>query len=182
MKFLFDLLPVLVFFLAYKLAGIYVATGAAIAASVAQIGWVLAHRRKVDLMLWVSFGIVVVFGGATLVLHDETFIKWKPTVLFWIFGTTLLAGEFLFRKNFVRSLMEKQLALPDHVWPWVNRSWAAFFVFLGAANLYFAMNYPTETWVNFKFVGVYGLMIVFVVAQGLMLSKYVVEDKNEDSR
>jgi len=180
MKFLFDLFPVLVFFLAFKVAGIYAATGAAIAASVGQISWLLLRKRKVDPMLWVSFGIVVIFGGATLLLHDETFIKWKPTVLFWFFGVSLLGGELFFRKNLIRSVMEKQLALPEHVWPWLNRSWAVFFLLLGGLNLYFALNYPTEIWVNFKVIGVYALMFVFVVAQGLMLSKYVVEEKKED--
>ena len=180
MKFLFDLFPVLVFFLAFKVAGIYAATGAAIAASVGQIAWLLLRRKKVDPMLWVSFAIVVIFGGATLILHDETFIKWKPTVLFWIFGVVLVGGELLFRKNLIRTVMEKQLTLPENVWPWLNRSWAAFFLLLGGMNLYFALNYPTEVWVNFKLIGVYALMFVFVVAQGLMLSKYVVEEKKED--
>ena len=110
MKFLFDLFPVILFFVAFKFSGIYVATGVAIAATFAQIGWVWLRHRKVDNMLWVSLGVIVVFGGATLLLHDETFIKWKPTVLYWLFSGTLAVSALLFRKNLIRSMMEKQVA------------------------------------------------------------------------
>src|SRR6266850_6615962 len=108
MKFLFDLFPVFLFFAAFKLYNIYVATGVAMAATVLQIGWVWLRHRKVDNMLWVSFAVIVIFGGATLVLQDETFIKWKPTVLYWLFGVTLAIAGMAFKKNLIRSMMEHQ--------------------------------------------------------------------------
>jgi intracellular septation protein len=177
MKFLFDLFPVILFFIAFKVSGIYVATGVAIAATFAQIGWLLARGRKVDTMLWVSLAIIVVFGGATLWLQDETFIKWKPTVLYWLFGAVLAGSTLLFRKNLIRKLMEEQVSLPDRVWGRLNASWIGFFALMGAANLIVAFNYPTDTWVNFKLFGGMGLMLAFVVAQSLLLAKYIEEKK-----
>src|SRR5512146_2798611 len=116
MKFLFDIFPVVLFFIAFKLFGIYPATAVAIAATFVQIGWVWMRHRKVDNTLWMSLGVIVLFGGATLVLKNDTFIKLKPTVLYWLFATTLAVAELGFRKNLVRSMMEKQVALPDAVW------------------------------------------------------------------
>jgi intracellular septation protein len=173
MKFLFDIFPVLLFFAAFKVWGIYTATAVAIVATIGQVAWSWLRHRKVDNMLWISLAIIVVFGGATLWLHDETFIKWKPTVLYWFFALVLLGSVALFRKNLIRAMMEKQLTLPDPVWRKLNLSWAGFFVVMGAANLYVAFHYPTELWVNFKLFGGIGLMVVFVIAQGLMLSRYI---------
>src|SRR5712691_12271731 len=116
MKFLFDLFPVILFFVAFKFFGIYIATAVAIVATVAQIAWVCYRHRKIDNIQWVTLGVIVVFGGATLLLHDETFIKWKPTVLYWLFGAALLIADIGFRKNLIRAMMEKQMALPDAVW------------------------------------------------------------------
>ena len=127
MKFLFDLFPVILFFAAYKVLGIYAATAVAIGATFLQIGWVWFRHRKVDNMLWVSLGVIVVFGGATLLLHDETFIKWKPTVLYWLFAATLLIAEFGFRRNFIKSMMGHQMTLPEGVWRNVLYSWVGFF-------------------------------------------------------
>jgi intracellular septation protein len=177
MKFLFDLFPVILFFIAFKVSGIYVATGVAIAATFAQIGWLLARGRKVDTMLWVSLAIIVVFGGATLWLQDETFIKWKPTVLYWLFGAVLAGSSLIFRRNLIRKLMEEQVSLPDRVWGRLNASWIGFFALMGAANLIVAFNFPTDTWVNFKLFGGMGLMLAFVVAQSLLLAKYIEEKK-----
>jgi intracellular septation protein len=177
MKFLFDLFPVILFFVAFKFSGIYVATGVAIAATFAQIGWVWLRHGKVDNMLWVSLGVIVVFGGATLLLHNETFIKWKPTVLYWLFSGTLAVSALLFRKNLIRSMMEKQVALPDLVWNRLLASWIAFFAVMGVLNLYVAFNYSTDVWVNFKLFGGLGLMLVFIVLQALMMGKYVQEQE-----
>jgi intracellular septation protein len=175
MKFLFDLFPVILFFIAFKFGGIYVATAVAIAASFVQIGWVWLRHRKVDNMMWVSLGVIVVFGGATLLLHNETFIKWKPTVLYWLFSGSLAISALLFHKNLIRSMMEKQVALPDPVWGRLLASWIAFFAVMGALNLYVAFNYSTDVWVNFKLFGGIGLMLVFIVLQALMMAKYVQE-------
>lgn len=175
MKFLFDLFPVILFFAAYKVADIYVATGVAIVATLVQVGWVHFRHGKVDRMLWVSLGLIVIFGGMTLLLHDPTFIKWKPTILYWLFAAVLLGSTLLFKKNLIRAMMEKQVALPDGVWGNLNLAWAGFFAFMGVLNLYVAYNFSEDAWVNFKLFGGMGLMLVFIVAQGLMLSKYVEE-------
>lgn len=178
MKFLFDLFPVILFFAAYKFADIYVATGVAIAATVAQIAWVHFRHGKVDKMLWVSLGLIVVFGGMTLLLRDPTFIKWKPTVLYWLFAATLLGSALVLRKNLIRAMLEQQVSLPDAVWLRLNLSWVAFFTVMGGLNLYVAYHYSEEDWVNFKLFGGMGLMFAFIVAQGLWLAKYVEEEKS----
>jgi intracellular septation protein len=175
MKFLFDLFPVLLFFVAFKFADIYVATGVAIVATIAQVGWLKLRKKRVEPMLWASLAIIVVFGGATLLLQDETFIKWKPTVLYWMFGTVLAGAALLFRRNLIRSMLSEQMALPEPVWSRLNWSWVGFFTFMGAANLYVAYNYSTDLWVNFKLFGGMGLMLVFVVAQALLLAKHIDE-------
>jgi len=175
MKFLFDLFPVILFFVAYKFSGIYVATGVAIAATFAQIGWVWFRHRKVDTMLWVSLGLITVFGGATLLLQNPTFIKWKPTVLYWLFSVVLVVSATVMKKNLIRKMLEEQMTLPEPLWARLNLSWAAFFAAMGVANLYVAFNYSEATWVNFKLFGGMGLMIAFIVIQGLFLAKYVEE-------
>jgi intracellular septation protein len=179
MKFLFDLFPVILFFIAFKLQGIYVATGVAIAASFAQIGYLWLRGRKIDTMLWVSLAIIVVFGGATLLLHDETFIKWKPTVLYWLFAIVLVASEAIFRKNLIRAMLGEQIQLPAPAWKKLNFSWVGFFAAMGFLNLYVAFNFSTDNWVNFKLFGGIGLMLVFVIAQGMFLAKYVEQKESE---
>ena len=175
MKFLFDLFPVILFFVAFKLADIYVATGVAIAATFAQIGWLWLRKRRIEPLLWASLGIVVVFGGATLLLRDETFIKWKPTVLYWLFAAVLTGGQLLTGKNLMRTMLSSQVQLPEPVWKRLNLSWAGFFAFMGALNLYVAYSFPTDIWVNFKLFGGTGLMLLFVVAQALLLARHVEE-------
>lgn len=177
MKFLFDLFPVILFFVAYKFADIYIATGVAIGATFVQIGWVHFRHGKVDKMLWVSLGLITVFGGMTLLLHDPTFIKWKPTVLYWLFAVVLLGSALLFNKNLIRAMMEKQVTLPERVWSNLNLAWAGFFAGMGALNLYVAYNFSESDWVNFKLFGGMGLMLAFIVAQGLLLAKYVEENE-----
>lgn len=177
MKFLFDLFPVILFFAAFKLFDIYVATAVAIAATFLQIGWLKLRRRKVETMMWVSLAIIVLFGGATLALHDETFIKWKPTVLYWLFSGVIAAAELLFRRNLTRAMLGAQVRMPDLAWKRLNWSWACFFAFMGAANLYVAFNFATDTWVSFKLFGGMGLLMAFVVAQALFLARYIEEEK-----
>ena len=201
MKILFDLFPIILFFAAFKLAGsnpeeanalavaigyhadikqipILMATAIAIAATFLQIGWVWFRHGKVDAMLWVSLGLIVVFGGATLWLHDPTFIKWKPTVLYWLFAVTLLVSDYVFKKNLISVMMKGQVKLPSPVWRRLNLSWVLFFASMGVLNLYVAFNYSESTWVNFKLFGFMGLMLVFIVLQGLMLSKHMEEGEN----
>lgn len=178
MKFLFDLFPVILFFAAYKFADIYVATGVAIGATFVQIGWVHFRHGKVDKMLWVSLGLITVFGGLTLLLRDPTFIKWKPTVLYWLFATALLGSAWLLKKNLIRGMLEQQVSLPEPVWMRLNLAWAAFFAAMGLLNLYVAYNYSESDWVNFKLFGATGLMFIFIVAQGLILAKYAEEKES----
>ncbi|MCX7891412.1 MAG: septation protein A [Burkholderiales bacterium] len=175
MKFLFDIFPVVLFFVAFKAWGIYVATAVAIAATFGQVAWLKLRRRPVDKMLWVSLGVVAIFGGATLALHDETFIKWKPTILYWLFGAALLVGDVVFRRNLIKAALGGEIRMPDAAWRKLNWSWIAFFAVMGVANLYVAFNFATDTWVNFKLFGGVGLMLVFVLAQGFFLAKHIEE-------
>ena len=179
MKFFFDLFPVILFFIAFKLTDIYVATAVAIAATFGQIGWVWYRQRRVENALWVSLAVIVVFGGATLLLQDETFIKWKPTVLYWLFGGVLATAELAFRKNLIRSMMQSQISLPDPVWRRLLASWIAFFAVMGGLNLFVAYRFSTDIWVNFKLFGGIGLMLVFVLLQALMLSRHVEASRPE---
>ena len=176
MKFFFDLLPVLAFFVAFQIAGIYAATAVAIATTFVQVAWLKLRGKRVDAMLWASLVIIVVFGGATLILQDETFIKWKPTVLYWMLGVVLGGAALVFRRNLIRTMLSEQVRLHDPVWNRLNWSWVGFFVFMGGLNLYVAYNYSTQLWVNFKLFGGMGLMLVFVVVQALFLARHV-EDK-----
>mgnify|MGYP001581193641 CR=1 FL=1 len=177
MKFLFDIFPVVLFFIAFKFSDIYVATAVAMAATFLQIGWVWLRHRKVDNMLWVSLAVIVVFGGATLLLQDETFIKWKPTVLYWLFAGALAVAALGFRKNLIRAMMEAQVTLPEAVWGRLLASWIAFFALMGALNLIVAYNFTTDAWVNFKLFGGIGLMLAFIVLQALMLARHIEEKK-----
>ena len=200
MKLLFDLFPVILFFAAFKYseknpetaaswvasllgsalvdakqAPILLATVVVIAATVAQIAWVHFRHGKVDKMLWVSLVLVTVFGGMTLIFQDETFIKWKPTILYWAFAGSMAFAALVLRKNPIKAMLGEQMTLPEPVWGKVNLSWIAFFLFMGVLNLIVAFNFSTDVWVNFKLFGGMGLMLVFVLGQGLMLSKYVEE-------
>lgn len=175
MKLLFDFFPIILFFVAFKLDGVYAATGVAIAASLAQIAWMRLRGHRIDPMLWVSTTIIVVLGGLTIWLHDERFIKWKPTVLYWLMGAALAGGQLVFRKNLLKSLMASQLQLPDEAWRVACWSWVGFFALMGAVNLWVAFHFDTDTWVNFKLFGGMGLMILFIIGQALYLGRHMKE-------
>ena len=177
MKLLLDFFPIVLFFVAFKVWDIYVATGVAIVATIAQIGWLKYSTGRIEPMQWLSLGIIVVFGGATILAHDETFIKWKPTVLYWLMGAALAGGMLFFRKNLLKSLMGAQMELPDHAWRAMNWSWVGFFAVMGVLNIWVAYQFDTNTWVNFKLFGGLGLMAVFVVGQALYLGRYMKEPK-----
>ena len=182
MKLLLDFFPIALFFVAFKLWGIYVATGVAIVATIAQIAWLRYSTGKVEPMQWLSLGIIVLFGGATILAHDETFIKWKPTVLYWLMGGALAVGLLVFRKNLLKSLMGTQLELPDTAWRAMSWSWTAFFAVMGVVNLWVAFNFDTNTWVNFKLFGGLGLMALFIVGQALYLGRYMKDGKEAGAR
>ncbi len=176
MKIFLDFFPIILFFAAFKFAGIYVATGVAIVATLTQLGWMRFKTGKTEPMQWLSLGVIVLFGGATLIAHNDTFIKWKPTALYWLMGGALLVGRLVFRKNLLKSVMGAQLELPEAAWSFMNWSWSGFFALMGVLNLWVAFHFDTDTWVNFKLFGGMGLMLLFVIAQGLYLARYV---KNE---
>ncbi len=175
MKILYDLLPIVLFFVAFKMAGIYVATAVAIVASVVQIAWLKLSGKRVEGMQWAGLIIILVFGGMTLVLQDESFIKLKPTILYACFAIALLVAKVFMKRNLINAMMGKQLQLPGAVWERLNWAWIGFFVFMAVLNLFVANNFPTETWVNFKLFGAMGLTILFVIAQAVYLSKHVKE-------
>lgn len=176
MKFLYDFFPILLFFIAYKIYGIYAATAVAIAASFVQVGWYWLKHRRFENMHLITLALLVVFGGLTLFLQDETFIKWKPTVINWLFGLVFLGSQFIGKKTIVERMMGANIELPAAIWPRINMAWALFFVFLGFVNMYVMYSFDTDTWVNFKLFGMTGLTLVFVLGQGLYLARFM---KNE---
>jgi len=203
MKILFDLFPVILFFAVFKLAGsnldsaqsfaayisyqadpqhlpVLFATATAIIATLAQIIWVKWRHGKVDTMLWVGFAIIVVFGGATILSHDEAFIKIKPSALYWLVALILLFSKILFKKNLIRSLIEEKIRLPDRIWDQLNLAWIGFFIQLGVLNLYVAWNFSTDTWVNFKLFGTTGIMLIFIILMAVMVSKHIKANKKEN--
>jgi intracellular septation protein len=206
MKILFDFLPIALFFgmfkyaegnrdwaagtatdwLGFMVAGgvvgpaeapVLLATVVVIVATMLQILWLKIAGKKVDTMLWVSLGLVTLLGGATIYFHSESFIKWKPTVLYWVMGGALLIGQLVFKKNGIKTLMGAQMSLPDAIWLRVNLSWVGFFALMGVLNLWVAFNFSTSAWVNFKLFGGIGLMFAFVAVQAVYLNKYIKTDE-----
>jgi intracellular septation protein len=204
LKLLFDLFPVILFFVAYKLGNSYpeaaaqlaattlggvvadgqipaaqapilLATAVAIIASLLQVGYRLARRQKVEPMLWLSFAVILVFGGATIWLHDETFIKWKPTILYWLFGLILLGGRLFGKRNLLQGLLGTQIVVEARIWEQMLWLWIVFFAAIGVANLVVAFNFPTDQWVNFKLFGLFGLTLVFTLGIGIWLARHMKE-------
>ena len=181
MKFLYDLFPLLLFFAAFKFYDIYVATGAAIAASFLQVGYFWFKHRRFETMHLVTLAVIAVFGGLTLVLHDDTFIKWKPTLVYWILAGLMFGSQWFGDKTLIERMMSGQIALPAFVWRRLNLSWGIFFALLGVANIYVAFYYGLELsaevrrniWVDFKVFGSFGLTLAFAIAQAFFMAKYV---------
>lgn len=175
MKLLFDFFPILFFFIAYKLFDIYVATGVAIAATFLQIAISWFRSRTVANMQLVTLAVIVIFGGLTLYLHDEQFIKWKPTVINWLFGAAFLLSHLFGQQTAIERVLGANLTLPQPIWRRLNLGWVLFFLCMGGANLYVMSSFDRDTWVNFKLFGMLGLTIVFIVLQSFYLSRYMVE-------
>lgn len=173
MKFLFDFFPILLFFVAYKVYGIYVATAVAIAASFIQVGLFWLKHRRFENMHLVTLVLIAVLGGATLYLQDEAFIKWKPTIVNWLFGVVFLGSRFIGQKTLAERMMGAAVSLPELVWRRLNLSWGIFFVVLGFVNLYVVYNFDTDIWVNFKLFGMMGLTLAFVIAQAFYLARHI---------
>jgi intracellular septation protein len=187
MKALYDFFPLLLFFAAFKLYGIYTATAVAIAASFIQVGLFWIKHRRFETMHLVTLGVLTVFGGMTIAFHDDTFIKWKPTIVNWAFSAILFGGLFMGEKTIMEKLMGKQMALPNNIWKKVDIAWALFFLLLGALNIYVAFYYQPdrppelrqETWVNFKVFGILGITLVFAVAQALFLARHMETEEKD---
>ena len=202
MKLLFDLLPVIVFFGAFRLAkalpqatvalvatwfgaidgaaaqqidvsAVIVASVSAIAASTLQIGWLLARRLPVKPAVWISTLLIVIFGGLTVWLHNEWFIKWKPSILYWVFAAILAGGKWIWNRNLLGALLAGELELPQLVWDRLLVAWTIFFALLGAANLYVAYTWSTESWVNFKTFGLLGSTLGFSILSGFYMARYL---------
>jgi intracellular septation protein len=205
MKLLLDFLPIILFFVAFKAADankeaaaalatghfgflvsggvvgpgeapVLLATVVVIVATLLQVAYLAARGRKIDLMLWVSLALVVVMGGLTIWLHSETFIKWKPTLLYWVMGSAFGLAPLLFGKNLLKLLLGEQLQLPAPVWQRLNLAWVLFFAAMGGLILWVAFTFSTDAWVNFKLFGSLGLMLVFTIAQGLYLARHLPDE------
>jgi intracellular septation protein len=204
MKLLFDFLPIVLFFATFKFAErdaawaaafatqhlgflvaggvvdakeapVLLATVVVIAATLAQVLWLKLRGRKVDKMLWVSLGLVVVLGGLTIYFHSDTFIKWKPSMLYWAMGLAFWLSPLLTGKNLLKVLLGEQVQLPPRVWHRLNFAWVAFFATMGLLNIWVAYTFSTDTWVNFKLFGLMGLTFAFVIGVGLWLAQYMKE-------
>ena len=202
MKLLLDLLPVVVFFTAFRVAKaspqtsqawatwilgsvpvvgdaasdivpIILATACAIAATVVQVGWLLLNRAKVAASVWLSAGLIIVFGGLTVWLHNEWFIKWKPTLLYWTFAAVLAAGQWIWRRNLLGALFSHELQLPPVAWNRLLVAWTVFFLLLGALNLVVAYRFSTDTWVNFKTFGLLGLTFAYSISSGVYVARHL---------
>ncbi|MCC6202359.1 MAG: septation protein A [Gammaproteobacteria bacterium] len=178
MKFLFDLLPVIAFFAAYQipddsLTGIEYATVAAIIVSALQVAYLWLRHRRVERMYLITFALLLVLGGATLLFHDERFIKWKPTLVNWAFALAFLGSTLFGSKCLIERMMGAQIQLPSPIWRRLNHAWTIFFVAVGGANLFVAYHFETKVWVNFKLFGVLGLTLLFALAQGWYLLRHM---------
>jgi intracellular septation protein len=176
MKLLVDFLPILLFFIAYKLADIYVATGVLIVATLGQVGWIWLRQRRVEKLPLITAGLVLAFGGATLALHDPLFVKWKPTIANWLFALMFLGSHAIGQKTLLERMLGGQLELPPPVWVKLSFAWALFFFVMGVANLYVAYTFSESAWVNFKLFGMMGLTLLFVLAQAVYMSHHLKTD------
>ena len=172
MKILFDLLPVFLFFIAYKIAGIYTATAVAMVASLTQMAWLWWRERHLDFMQTMTLTLILVLGSATLLFKNPIFIKWKPTAVYWLFAVTFALSQYMGKEPILKKAMGQQLSLPKKVWSKLNASWVGFFLLLGTLNIVVAYHASENTWVNFKLFGMTGLTIAFVIVQAIFLSKY----------
>ncbi len=173
MKQLIEFIPILLFFIAYKVYDIYIATAVVMVATIIQIAFAWFKHRKIETMQWVTLALVVVMGGATLYLQDEQFIKWKFSIIEWLFGLAFLGSQFFGKRTFVEKLMSANLTMPSLVWKRLNLSWASFFLSIGFLNVYVMYNYNTDDWVAFKTFVAPALMFVFMVVQMIFLYKYL---------
>lgn len=179
MHAIFEYIPLVIFFVFYKFADIYWATGSLIVTSALQICYYLIKRQPVPTRNWVFFGLIAIFGGLTIFLHDDTFLKWKVTIINGVFALALVVSHKFFNKNIIKQFLGEALTLPEEIWTKLNLSWALFFAACGLLNLYIAFNFSQDTWVNFKVFGLTGLTFVFAIGSVISLYKYMPQDEEE---
>jgi intracellular septation protein len=179
MHALFEYLPLVIFFIVYQFMDIYWATGSLIVLAGAQIIYYLIKKEPIPKRTLIFFVLIAVFGGLTIFLHDDTFLKWKVTIINLFFAFTLIISDRLFNKNIIKDFLNESLTLPDNIWGKLNLAWALFFALCAFLNLYVAFNFDQDTWVNFKVFGLTGLMFVFSIGSVLSISKYLPDDEDE---
>lgn len=178
MRFLFDYFPILVFFLTYKFYGIFVATAATIAASAIQMALYWIKHRRFEKLHIITFILVVLLGGSTLIFHKEIFIKWKPSIIYWAFAIVLFASQYFGKKKpIINRMLGDKINLPANIWIQLNTSWAIFFTLLGGLNLYVVYHYTTNAWVNFKLFGTLGLTLIFIIIQAIYMARHMQHDE-----
>lgn len=179
MKQILEFIPILLFFIAYKFYDIFVATAVVIVATIIQVSITWIRYRKVEKMQWITLGLILIMGGATLYLQDESFIKWKLTIIEWLFGAAFLGSQFIGNKTFVERMMGASMELPSPVWNRLNLVWSLFFFSVGGLNLFVMYTYNTDDWVLFKTFIVPGLMVAFIILQMLYLYKYLAKPEEK---
>ena len=179
MKLLYDYFPIICFFIAYKLYGIYVATAVTMAAAVLQIVALWLVKKRFEKLQLITLALILVFGGTTLIFHKAIFIQLKPSVIYWLFSIALLGSQYIGKKPLIRRMLDMHINLPARIWNHLNLAWGLFFLMLGLLNLYVVYHYSTSAWVNFKLFGTLGLLIVFTIAQGIYLSRHIIEKDHE---
>lgn len=179
MQLFIEYFPLLVFFIINSIAGIYWATGSLIVAAFIQIFYYKFKKEKIPAKQWIIFGLIVVFGGLTIYLQNDAFLKWKVTIINAFFAGALLVSNTFFKKNIIKEFLSESLSLPENIWSRLNFSWALFFLFCSGLNYYIAFNFPLDTWVNFKVFGLTGLMFLFSITSILFLYKYLSVEEDE---
>jgi intracellular septation protein len=177
MKLLYDFFPIIIFFVVFKIWGIYAATASAIVVSLLQVIFYYLKHKKFERMQVITLILIVVLGGATLIFHNDMFIKWKVSIINWLFALAFLGSQFIGKKNFVKRMLDEKIQLPERVWTRLNLSWVIYFLVLGIANIYVVYHFSTNAWVNFKLFGVLGLTLIFVIIQGVYLAKHIKHDQ-----
>ncbi|MDF7681033.1 septation protein A [Enterobacteriaceae bacterium ESL0689] len=180
MKQFLDFLPLVVFFIFYKLYDIYVATEALIIATAIVLIYCWVRYRKIEKMALITFAVVVIFGGMTLFFHNDEFIKWKVTVIYMLFAAGLLFSQWVMKKPLIQCMLGKEITLPDTVWLRLNFVWALFFIFCGLANIYVAFWLPQAIWVNFKVFGLTALTLVFTLVSGIYIYRHMPQDDHHE--
>ena len=175
-KLLSDLFPIILFFIAYKLGDIYTATGVLMAATTAQMAIIYAMDRQLNTMQKATLALILIFGALTLILRDDSFIKWKPTVLYTAMAIALGVALWGMRKNVLQMLLGSQMLLPQPVWHRLTIAWIGYCLFMATINAYVAVYFSTEQWVNFKLWG-YVFPLIFLVGQGVYISRHWQGDK-----